>query len=173
MKQTWITREEYEKDQRTLNRRLESRGPMSPPSFRAYRSGSQSITVATSEELVHLNDKVWDNYRAFDEVTNHRWTCPVAGRYQINCAIRLKNESGVAANLYMRLRMGGAAGTVVLHPLQEMSVADTLVALRHGSAQYVFAVNDYVEMYVYTTQQPVTVADGLQYTFMDMFFIGT
>lgn len=173
LKQPWIPREEFEGSMSKLKARLDSRGPMSPPSFRAYRNNTQSIASASTEELIHLDTKAWDNRRAFDEVTNHRWTCPVAGRYQFNAGVRINNASGVAADIYVRLRIGGVAGTIFLHPMQQMAVANAGTVFNHGSAQYVFAVNDYVEMYIYTTQQPVTVAGGLYLCYMDAFFLGT
>jgi len=173
MKQAWITREEYEKDQRTLSRRLDSRGPMTPPAFSAYlTTANQSITSTGADVKIQLNAELFDNYWAFDSVTNYRWTCPVTGKYQINAAVRITNASNNPATIYVRLKLNNT--TYILMALYEIAMANGLTYQRPASRLYNFAASDYVEMFIVTDQQPITVIQaGSIATFFDAHFIGT
>jgi hypothetical protein len=53
------------------------------PTFRAFSSGSQSISNSTYTKIT-LNNENFDTNNNFDSTTNYRFTPTIAGYYQIN-----------------------------------------------------------------------------------------
>jgi hypothetical protein len=68
-------------------------GSSSGPAFRAYRSGSQSISATTATK-VQFNAETFDTAGAFDSTTNYRFTPLTAGYYQFYAQVSIDATSG-------------------------------------------------------------------------------
>lgn len=61
------------------------------PAFRAYATGSTTITASWNK--VSFQAESFDTASSFDSTTNHRFTAPVSGYYQINGHITANSSS--------------------------------------------------------------------------------
>jgi hypothetical protein len=68
------------------------------PSFMAYRSSNQTVTVGVTTKI-QMNTEAFDTNNAFDNATNYRFTPQTAGWYQVIFKLRLNNPATTAFSL--------------------------------------------------------------------------
>ena len=112
------------------------------PAFRAYRSGNQTISAATTTKVA-LNAKTFDTNSNFDSTTNYRFTPTVAGYYQVNGVVCFTTGAGQA--VIFKNGATYATGTEVTYNASiggHIPIADIV---------YLNGSTDYIELYVYLT----------------------
>ncbi len=136
------------------------------PTFRAYRSATQSISSTTFTKVA-LDAETFDTDSAFDTATNYRFQPLVAGYYQINGTVNCSPSTAPTRLIAFIYKNGstyaqgqdfnsipGAGGTATI---------STVVYL-NGST-------DYVELWTFIIAAAAAVGGGSAYTFMDGTFV--
>jgi hypothetical protein len=127
--------------------------PQPGPAFRAYATGTTSIT--SSYNKVALAGEDFDTDDAFDAVTNYRFQPSVAGYYQINVGVYFSSS---AYEVVLQLRKNGAGVT-----FGGLGIASRAGLL--SDIVYLNGTTDYVELFAFsaTTQNTTASQTG---TFM-------
>lgn len=149
-----------------------------PYAARAYRTATQVISDSVQTK-VELNNEEYDIGGNFDAVTNFRFTAPVAGFYQVNCAAALYKSGGTTGTFdaILLLRVDGAE-VRRLQRLQLPSVVSGEVIGLAGAALFKLTAGQYIEMYVYCNPNDGTptieapASDGRS-PFMEVVFLGS
>ena len=125
------------------------------PAFKAYRSGTQTITASTYTKI-QLNAESFDTNNCFDSTTNYRFTPTTSGYYQINATIQTNSSGG---RLIGMLYFNGTETT-------RFSYYPVSGALNvSGSDIYYFnGTTDYLELWTYMSG--TTIAGGVGTTTM-------
>lgn len=112
-------------------------GTATAVTFRAYRSGTQSLSAGTAAK-VQLNAESWDSDGYFDSTTNHRFQPLVAGYYQLNGCVQINQGAGYASCMIYKNGSVHSAGNQ-LFPMNGttdiVTVAD--IVYLNGSTDYV------------------------------------
>ena len=113
--------------------------------FMAYRSSSQS-SLSTGWNKVQLDAEDYDPESKFDSTTNHRYTVPVSGYYNIHLGCRVVNASGASRHV-----SGGVyvTGTDRLRFFEHNFSGDGNMTAT-GSFRAYLEKDDYLELYFYT-----------------------
>lgn len=115
-----------------------------PPSFRAYATVAQAMGVDNTWYSLTLDTEQFDNYGGHSTSTNtSRYTCQVAGIYQVSAVATFANFSSTVGNRAVRIAVNGNA-----YP---GSFVKTLPAVTGSSAVATsaliqLAVGDYIEV---------------------------
>jgi hypothetical protein len=112
------------------------------PAFRAYRSGNQTISAATTTKVA-FNAETFDTNNNYDPTTNFRFTPTVAGYYQVNSTVAFTTGAGQLA--MFKNGSNYQTGTEVTFNASlggHMPISDIVYC--NGST-------DYIEIYVYLT----------------------
>ena len=112
------------------------------PAFRAYRSGNQTISAATTTKVA-LNAETFDTNSNFDSTTNYRFTPTVAGYYQVNGVISFTTGAGQPA-----IFKNGATYSTGLEVTYNVSLGGHIPI---AELVYLNGSTDYIELYVYLT----------------------
>lgn len=130
--------------------------PVNGPAFKAYQTGTQSISGGTNTKIV-LDAEVFDTNSCFDSTTNYRFTPTVAGYYQINGRLGIGSATydwgfcGIFKNGNLVAR-GSASNTT---SFSASTVSDVV---------YLNGSTDYVEMYaIYSSGVSTENAGGEQF----------
>ena len=116
------------------------------PSFRAVRTSNQAIADATTTK-VQLDVETFDTNSNFDSATNYRFTPTVAGKYQINAAIRMAFDVGdITTQWIITIFKNGALHSKVEQHNPIASVENSLTISDLISFN---GTTDYVELYVH------------------------
>lgn len=136
---------------------------------RAFCSTNQSINNSTFTKVA-LNTKTFDQNNLFDNITNYRWTCPIAGFYQINAAV-LYNAPAATGQYQVKVYKNGAEIlysnfdlTVAISAYPNPKIADTIY-LEKG---------DYLELYTFHNAGTAkTLLGGQQFNYLSIAKINT
>ena len=112
------------------------------PAFRAYRSGNQTLSAATTTKVA-FNAETFDTNSNYDPTTNFRFTPTVAGYYQINSTVAFTTGSGQLA-----LYKNGSNYQTGLEVTYNASLGGHIPI---NDLVYLNGSTDYVEIYVYLT----------------------
>jgi hypothetical protein len=115
------------------------------PAFRAYPSGSQTISSATATKVL-LQTELFDTNNCFDSTTNYRFTPTVAGYYQVNGNVGMSNNAIGVAILAMIYKNGTSYSLS-----QSLAYTNVSSVACVSSLVYLNGSTDYVELYVYNT----------------------
>jgi hypothetical protein len=133
-------------------------GGSSNPAFRAWRSGSQSISASTSTKI-QFNAESFDTANCFDTST-YRFTPNVAGYYQVTGSAELSSSAGGYMGLFL-LKNGTRTAANRTSPYQsgahQAEVTDLV---------YLNGSTDYIELNVFINGgSSVTVNSGEDETY--------
>jgi len=103
------------------------------PAFRAYRSGTQSVTGGV-ETKVQFNAENFDTDSCFDPTTNYRFTPNKAGYYQVTAVLAAISSSLVGAKIFKNGAAIAAGRTPTTGDVGAVTVAD-LVSM-NGTTDY-------------------------------------
>jgi hypothetical protein len=112
------------------------------PAFRAYRSGSQTISASATTKVA-LNAETFDTNNNFDSTTNYRFTPTVAGYYQVNGVVCFTTGAGQAA-----IFKNGSLYSTGVEVTYNASIGGHLPI---SELVYLNGSTDYIELYVYLT----------------------
>lgn len=136
------------------------------PAFRAYRTGTQSISSTTFTK-VDLNAENFDTNGAFDAVTNNRFQPTLAGYYQINGAVNIAPSVAPTRLLSFIYKNGSAyAQGSDFSSIPSSGGTSTI-----STTVYFNGTTDYVELWTFVIAATATVNGGDVYTFMDGSFV--
>lgn len=108
---------------------------------RVYRSGAQSISVATYTKI-QFNAENYDTGNNFDSTTNYRYIVPVSGRYLISSALESIMTVGNEERLYIYINgVSQARAFTLTGATSNNSIIITNILN--------LAANDYIEIYYY------------------------
>lgn len=120
------------------------------PAFRAYRSGNQTISAATTTKVA-FNAETFDTASCFDSSTNYRFTPTVAGYYQVNAIVGFTTGAGQLS----LFKNGSNYQTGV-----EVSFNASLGGhIPINDLVYLNGSTDYIEIFVYLTSG-TTISSG-------------
>jgi len=131
---------------------------------RAYLSTDQLDIVDVTETKVLLDAVSFDDESCFDLV-NHRYIAPIAGKYQVNVAIRYTNIIADGA-YYVIVSKNGVS---VLSVLIKSPVGGSISAVASDIIKC--EKNDYLELYAYVSTGGIDTVDidgGSSRTFMSI-----
>jgi hypothetical protein len=139
-----------------------------PYRCRAFRATNQTVNDNVFTK-VQLANETFDYNNNFDNVTNYRYTCALAGTYFISAQITF---ASIIANkrYYVCIYKNGAS----INYFANTNGTDTNYLSVTSTDQQVLAVNDYIEMYAFPVAgSAVTVygeATGA-YTFLNVYLV--
>lgn len=142
-------------------------GGGSTTSARAYRNTSTQTINNTTWTKVQLNAESYDPGGDFDPTTNYRFTCPTAGKYQVNAFARWSSVSaGSVLERRIAIYKNGSAHSVHQWPLP----ASTGFKVGQGISDSIdCASSDYLELYVYhSTGVSIQIENGETDTYMSI-----
>ena len=127
------------------------------PAFRAFQTGSQSISSSTWTKIT-FNSEDFDTNNNF---ASSRFTPTVAGYYQISANVRMTSMAS-GNNIGLQIYKNGSANSEIGNA-NEGAAGD---ASRGGSSLIYFnGSTDYVEIYLYQSNASAkSTVDGTQYT---------
>ena len=137
--------EQLERSKKIINTdisNLTTANPLIVPFARVYNNANISINNNTTTALT-FNSERWDTDNIHSTSTNTgRLTCKTAGVYNISASVQF--ESNATGTRAITILLGG---TTVIGSDQRL--AANVATTCNLSIDYVFAVNDYVEVQVY------------------------
>lgn len=120
------------------------------PAFRAYRSGSQTISANTTTKVA-FNAETFDTNSNFDSTTNYRFTPTVAGYYQVNAIVGFTTGAG-----QLSLYKNGSNYQTGLEVTYNASLGGHIPI---NDLVYLNGSTDYIEIFVYLTSG-TTISSG-------------
>ena len=136
------------------------------PAFSAYRATStQAITTSTSTKVA-FNDTDFDTAACFDPTTNNRFTPNVAGYYRFEWLIEIAATSVTSAVAFLRKN-----GTDVASGTSVPTATTTQIQTGGSKLVYMNGSSDYVELFVYAIGTSLTVATGIDKSFLTGSFV--
>lgn len=116
-----------------------------PVKFSYYAGTSTSLLTSTYVKLA-FNTKEYDTGSNFDNVTNNRFTAPLAGFYQFSAA--LQSASGTTGEYYTIALYKN--GSLFKSGDNELAQGTNLVNITVSPPLIQLAVNDYIEVWGFT-----------------------
>jgi hypothetical protein len=120
------------------------------PAFRAYRSGNQTISAATTTKVA-FNAETFDTNNNYDPTTNYRFTPTVAGYYQVNAIVGFTTGAG-----QLSLYKNGSNYQTGLEVTYNASLGGHIPI---NDLVYLNGSTDYIEVFVYLTSG-TTISSG-------------
>jgi hypothetical protein len=136
------------------------------PAFRAYRTGTQSISSTTFTKVA-LNDENFDTDNAFDAATNNRFQPALAGYYQINGAVNI--APSVAPTRFLAFIYKN--GATYAQGQDFNSIPGSGGTSTISTTVYLNGTTDYVELWTFVIAATAAVGGGDVSTFMDGSFV--
>jgi microcystin-dependent protein len=135
---------------------------------RAFRATNQSINTGSFTK-VQLANETFDYNNNFDNVTNYRYVCPIAGTYMISAQI---TYTSLIANkrYYVCIYKNNAA----VNYFTNTNGTDTNYLSVASTDQIVCAVNDYIELFAFHEAGSTVTAYGEAtgaYTFLNVYLL--
>lgn len=103
------------------------------PSFSAYQSGAQGVTLNTATKVI-FQTKDWDTASCFDNSTNYRFTPTVAGYYQINAGVGI---GSTPTTVYTLIYKNGSVWTGTYLTASTVQTSTSGIVFLNGSTDYV------------------------------------
>ena len=126
-------------------------GGTNTPNFRARINGEQTFTAGATSK-VPFNTEVFDTASAYDHTTNYRFTVPSgqAGKYKFNTFMNLRNDNGLK-DLRGHFYLNGSQITNGMYFIMRSNNNPFQGCSMPLSVILDLSVNDYIEVYVYST----------------------
>ncbi len=144
-----------------------------PYKFSVHLATNQTGIVDATTVKVLFDTKDFDTGSNFDAVTNHRFTAPIAGFYQINSYVNILSpgNTGVSSIIYLFKNGVNIQQGDGLYP--NIGVGNQVIAFGNISHLVQLAAGDYLEIFVFmdVTSNTVTVNGGAGLTSFSGFLV--